>query len=101
MTTPHTDLETAALRWAIGSQPWEDLVDIACAALVRGDDSPSLRVLAGLPPDDYWAIKQAFEDTLKELDITLLDEQEALWQLGRRMARQMSTARSSHCMAPR
>jgi hypothetical protein len=89
VTTTGPDLDTAALRWAIGSQPTEDLVDIACEALVRGDDSPSLRVLAGLPPDDYWAIKQAFDDTLSELGIRLLAEQEALWQLARRIAQQI------------
>jgi len=89
MTADLPDLATAALRWAIGRMPAEELVDIATEALVRGEDSPSLRLLAGLHRNDYWAIKQAFEDTLDELSIPLLDEQDALWRLARHFAQQI------------
>ncbi len=55
---------------------------------MRGEDTRSLRLLAGLHPDDYWAIKRALEDTVDELPIPRLDEQEGLWRLARHFAQQ-------------
>lgn len=82
-------LELAALRWAVGAQPAEHLPDVATEALVGGLDSPSLRMLAGVAPDNYWEIKNLFEATLGELGIPVVGEQEALWRLARQVCGQI------------
>jgi hypothetical protein len=76
-------LKLAAARLAIGEQAAEELPDIAADALVRGLDSPALRVAAGLPSRDVRGARDAFEDALRELDIPIPDEQAALWMLTR------------------
>lgn len=79
-------MEVAALRWAIGTQPAEQLPDLATDALVRGLDSPALRELAGMARDDFWRIKSLFEVTTEELGIVIPDEQTALWLLAKNTA---------------
>lgn len=78
-----------ALLWAAGDQPHRDLPDAAAEMLANGSDSPSLRELAGAPPDDYWQVKWLFERTLHELGIPVLDEQDALWALARQVAQEI------------
>ncbi|WDM16015.1 hypothetical protein J3S85_33680 [Streptomyces lavenduligriseus] len=41
------DLQDLAVLWSIGEARAQDVVEVACAALVAGLDSPTLRVLAG------------------------------------------------------
>ncbi|MER6394401.1 hypothetical protein ABT236_38860 [Streptomyces sp. NPDC001523] len=41
------DLQDLAALWSIGEARAHDVVEVACAALVAGLDSPALRILAG------------------------------------------------------
>lgn len=83
-------LRRAALLWAIDDQPAAELPEVATDLLVRGVDSPALRELAGASPDDFWAVKALFEQTLRELGIDEpADEQAALWSLAREAAREI------------
>lgn len=41
------DLQDLAVLWSIGEAHAHDVVEVACAALVAGLDSPALRILAG------------------------------------------------------
>jgi hypothetical protein len=65
------------------------LVDLACAALERGVDSPSLLELAGLPHGLVREAADLFRAALSELGIEPPDEDEALWHLVRWTARQI------------
>jgi hypothetical protein len=79
-------LQVAALLWAVGDQPSDELPDLATEALVRGLDSPALRELAGASRDDFWRIKGLFEAMVDELEFDLPDEQTALWRLAQHVA---------------
>ena len=76
-------LNLVATRLAVGEQASEQLPDIAASALVRGLDSPALRVAAGVPRTDVRAARDAFEGALRELGIPIPEEQAALWVLTR------------------
>jgi hypothetical protein len=79
-------LEVAAWRVAAGSLISEDLPEIATDALVRGLDSPALRVLAGQSRDDVRDSADLFRVALGELGIDLPDPDSAQWLLARRTA---------------
>ena len=88
-------LEVAAWRMAAGSLVSEDLPEIATEALVRGLDSPTLRVLAGQSRDDVRDLADLFRDALDELGIDLPDPDSAQWRLARRIAGDIVTGRVS------
>jgi hypothetical protein len=79
-------LEVATWRMAAGSLPSEDLPEIATEALVRGLDSPTLRVLAGQSRDDVRDSAELFRVALDELGIDLRDADSAQWDLAERTA---------------
>ena len=74
-------LERVAALLALGKQPSEDLPGVATDALVRGLDSPSLRVLAGTRPGDVREKRDLFWLALSELAIPQPSEIEARWSL--------------------
>jgi hypothetical protein len=71
---------------AVGSLASEDLPEIATEALVRGLDSPALRVLAGQSRDAVRDSADLFRVALGELGIDLPDADTAQWRLARRTA---------------
>jgi hypothetical protein len=79
-------LAVATWRVAAGSLPSEDLPEIATEALVRGRDSPALRVLAGQSRDDVRDSAELFRVALDQLGIDLPDADSAQWHLARRTA---------------
>jgi hypothetical protein len=79
-------LEVAAWRMAVRSLASEDLPEIATEALVRGLDSPALRVLAGQSRDDVRDSAELFRVALDEIGIDLPDADSAQWHLARRAA---------------
>lgn len=79
-------LEVAAWRMAVGRLPSEDLPGLATEALVRGLDSPALRVLAGQAPDAVRESADLFRVALGELGIELPDSEAAEWRLARWVA---------------
>jgi hypothetical protein len=83
----------AAWRLAVGSLPSEDLPEIATGALVRGLDSPSLRILAGQPRNDVRESADLFRAALDELGIDLPDADSAQWHLVRGAARDLVAGR--------
>lgn len=86
-------LEVASWRMAAGSLSSEELPEIATEALVRGFDSPSLRLLAGQPRNDVRDSADLFRAALDELAIELPDADRARWQLARRTAKDMVAGR--------
>jgi hypothetical protein len=64
----------------------EDLPEIATEALVRGLDSPALRILAGQSRDDVRDSADLFRVALDELGIDPPDADSAQWHLARRTA---------------
>ena len=86
-------LQVAAWRMAAGRLASEDLPEIAVEALVRGLDSPALRVLAGQARSDVRDSADLFRVALDELGIELPDADRARWQLARRTAGQIVTGR--------
>jgi hypothetical protein len=71
---------------AAGSLASEDLPEIATEALVRGLDSPALRILAGQSRDDVRDSADLFRVALDELGIDPPDADSAQWHLARRTA---------------
>lgn len=71
----------------------EALPEIATEALVRGLDSPALRVLAGQPRDDVRDSADLFRVALDELGIDLPDADSARWYLARRTAGDIAAGR--------
>ena len=89
-TTPAPDpLEEAAWHRAAGDLRGEDLPELATDALVRGLDSPALRILAGQNPSDTDVSRELFAEVLTELSIPVLGTDEALWRLVRLTAEQI------------
>src|SRR4029078_1676242 len=82
-------LELAALRLAVDEQPPEDLPVVAADALARGFDSPALREAAGISRRDIRDARDRFEDALAELGIAIPGRVDAVWQLVRRVAREI------------
>jgi hypothetical protein len=73
-----------------GTLPSEQLPGLATDALSQGLDSPALRELAGTSPRDVRDARDFFLVALGELGITLLDEQQALWELVQSVPEQAS-----------
>ena len=86
-------MEVAAWQLAARSLPSEDLPEIATDALVRGLDSPALRILAGQPRGDVRESADLFRAALDELGIDLPDADSAQWHLVRRTARDIVAGR--------
>lgn len=86
-------LEVAAWQLAAGSLPSEDLPEIATDALVRGIDSPALRILAGQPRGEVRESADLFRAALDELGIDLPDTDSAQWHLVRRTAHGIAAGR--------
>jgi hypothetical protein len=88
-------LEVAAWQMAAGRLASDDLPEVATDALVRGLDSPALRVLAG---QARWGVRDSsdlFRVVLDELGIELPDADRAQWYLARRTAREIVAGRIS------
>lgn len=88
-------LEVAAWRMAVGRLRSEELPDLATDALVRGLDSPSLRLLAGQPRDDVRDSADLFRAALDELGINAPDADGADWNFARRLAGEIVAGRIS------
>lgn len=84
-------LELAAWRLAVEGLPSEELPTLAVDALVRGVDSPALRLLAGQAPGDVRESRDRFDRALDELGIAIPTEQEALWKLVRSTCAQITS----------
>jgi hypothetical protein len=80
-------LEVASWHWVAGDLRAEDLPDLATDALIRGLDSPTLRVIAGESSDDAPGLRDLFALVLAELNYPLVDQDSAQWQLIRLTAR--------------
>lgn len=89
------EIELALARLVIGSQPPEDLPDLATAAMVNGLDSPSLRQLAGTSRRDYQDARDLFLSAVDELGITQPTPDLARWHLVRHWATEMVEGRLS------
>jgi hypothetical protein len=86
-------LEVAAWRIAVGGLASDELSEIATEALIRGLDSPALRVLAGQARWDVRDSSDLFRVALDELGIELPDADRAQWRLARRTADDIVTGR--------
>jgi hypothetical protein len=82
-------LRLAPCRFVVGDLTSDDLVDVATQALVRGIDSPTLRELAGLYPQDRREAGELFRASMAELAVRLPERDEALWAIVRSTARAM------------
>lgn len=74
-------------------QPTEDLPDIATDALVRGIDSPSLRVLAGTSTSDVRDARDLFWQAFDELGFEQPTSTKARWSLVMRWAADIEAGR--------
>ena len=79
-------LVVAAWHHVAGDLRAEHLPELATDALVRGLDSPSLRILAGHDPRDVDVARELFTDVITELRIPAQSRDEAIWCLVRRTA---------------
>jgi hypothetical protein len=93
LVTEPDPLEVAAWRMAVGRLASDDLPEIATEALVRGLDSPALRVLAGQARWDVRDSSDLFRVALDELGIELPDADRAQWHLARRTASEIVAGR--------
>jgi hypothetical protein len=80
-------LEVAGWRLVTGDLRSEDLPELGTDALVRGLDSPALRLLAGQSPADVRDSRDLFARALVELGIDLPEYDAAVWSLVRLTAR--------------
>ncbi|GAA2704739.1 hypothetical protein ACFY2R_09735 [Micromonospora olivasterospora] len=70
-------LREAATLWSVGSAPATDVIDAACACLVAGVDSPTLRILAGISPtpgSESDELRRWLRDALEELSLAYYRE---------------------------
>jgi len=86
-------VQVAAWRMAAGRLRSEDLPEIATEALIRGLDSPALRLLAGQSRDDVRDSADLFRTAVGELGIDLPDADTANWNLARRTASEIVEGR--------
>jgi hypothetical protein len=80
-------LELAACRVALGLLGSDDLARVGAQALALGCESPSLRILAGLPMIQVDEARAAFDRALAELNISMPNERAAIMRLAREAAR--------------
>jgi hypothetical protein len=85
----HDQLQFAASEMVLGMGSPEALPGIAAAALGEGDDSPSLRALAGLTEADTEAARSLFQQALAELSVELPPAREAAVVLAKNIAKEM------------
>ncbi|MEU5727311.1 hypothetical protein ABZ783_36680 [Micromonospora sp. NPDC047738] len=72
-----TGLQEAAILWSVGSVPATDVIDAACACLVAGTDTPTLRILAGVSPvkgSESDELRRWLRDALTELSLAYYRE---------------------------
>ena len=86
-------LEVAAWRMAAGELRSEELPGLATDALVRGIDSPALRILAGQAPSDVRESADLFRRAVNELDVNVPDAEQARWHLVRMTAQHIVDGR--------
>jgi hypothetical protein len=68
------DLQDAAAMWAVDQFGAEEIIDLAVDLLVAGVDTPSLRVLAGVPKVDApMEVPDLLEATLAELGLAFFE----------------------------
>jgi len=82
-------LEEAAAFWVLGLLPSDECPNVATEALVRGIDSPSLRLLAGELRPIASEVDPLFERSLVENGIAVPDRQTARAAVARYYAREM------------
>jgi hypothetical protein len=84
------DWSVHTARWVLSRLPGEALPDIAVQALLQGEDSPSLRLLAGesprAPVADLWLL---FEAALSELGVKAPTQEIAVMGLAKAVAEQL------------
>jgi hypothetical protein len=86
-----SDLQFAAVYFSLEMLNSDDLMRIAVEALVAGYDSPTLRILAGENERAGFAeLYPLFKRSLKELQIDIPSEDEAMRQLARYYAEQVT-----------
>ncbi|MFV2008788.1 MULTISPECIES: hypothetical protein [unclassified Micromonospora] len=85
--------DTAAI-WSVGATGATDVIDAACACLLAGLDTPTLRILAGITPtrgNESDELRRWLEGALTELSLTYYregsraGEEEALRVMARRL----------------
>jgi hypothetical protein len=81
------ELTLVAARLAVNRQRTEDLPGIAADALMRGVDSPSLRLLAGTPTTEVRDSRDLFWMAMDELSIERPTDEVALWAIALALAR--------------
>jgi hypothetical protein len=81
-----SSLDVARARLALGTLQSGALPDVAAELLEAGQDTPSLRVLAGSVQPVMSDVGPVFEHALRELGLAPLDKQQALRVLMRRHA---------------
>src|SRR3954453_18806378 len=89
------ELLEASAFLAIGDLEAEGLPELATGALLRGVDSPSLRMLAGIDPRDVRDARDAFICALAELGIPAPSAEEARWLLTYRRLEGVAAGRLS------
>jgi len=82
-------IELAEAMYTIGALPGEHLPGIAVELLERGDDTPAVRVLAGLDNPTLRDAGEIFERVLLELGRKRISRNEAAWVLARDIARKV------------
>lgn len=82
-------LELAAFKDAAGLLLLDDFAEIGMGAMLDGCDSPALRILAGLRPEEAHEARALFEQTLAELNIPKPSERDAVMHLAREVAKRI------------
>ena len=83
------DLDNAQVLWTLGLLPQEQLPAIACELLEAGQDTDSLRVLAGLSGDQVAEAAPLFRRVLQQLGKANISKEQAMRQLARIVSQQI------------
>lgn len=82
-------LSIVVARSVLGFADPDELVDAGVRELTAGRDTESLRILAGLGPDEVGEARQLFERALGELGMAIFTERDAVALLSREIASQI------------
>ena len=82
------DLSLAKALFEFGLVGEDTVVGAAVAALEKGMDSPSLRLLAGLGPDEFGRTRDLLEKTASDLEMPVQEELADVLMAGRWVAQQ-------------
>jgi len=82
-------IELAEALYTIGGLPGEQLPSIAMELLESGNDTPAIRMLAGIDRPTLRDAGEIFESVLLELGRKKLSKNEAAWVLARDLARRV------------